>query len=61
MYRYMKHGSQLSLTQQKLVMVKCNIIVKGYYGIVTVWDVLVGILAEIHKNYAYLIEALPPP
>lgn len=57
----MKHGSQLSLTQQKLVMVKCNIIVKSYYGIVTVWDVLVGILAEIHKNYAYLIEALLPP
>lgn len=57
----MKQGSQLSLTQQKLVMVKCNIIVKGYYGIVTVWDVLVSILAGIHKNYAYLIEALPPP
>lgn len=60
MYRYMKHGSQLSLTQQNLVMVKCNI-VKSYYGIVTVWDVLVDILAEIHKNYVYLIEALPPP
>lgn len=33
MYHYMKHGSQLSLIQQKLVMVKCNIILKGYYGI----------------------------
>lgn len=61
MYRYMKHGSQMSLTKQKLVMVKCNITVKSYYGIVTVWDVLVDILAEIHKNYVYVIEALPPP
>lgn len=57
----MKHDSQLSLTQQNLVMVKCNIIVKSYYGIVTVWDVSVDILAEIHRNYVYLIEALPPP
>lgn len=33
MYHYMKHGSELSLIQQKLVMMKCNIILKGYYGI----------------------------
>lgn len=26
-----------------------------------VWSILVDILAEVHKNYVYLNEALPPP
>lgn len=39
-------------------MVKRNILLKGYYGIEYKSDwglLLVDILAEIHKNYIYLI------